>query len=110
MNKQLIFISIILIISMIFSGCTRIDEPNNDKQFNVDEKQPTIKTYYPFKENMKKKYEGIGNEFAEQTTFIEFIQGNRAQIKIFNPGTVAVKVVEYNEGEIREIFSEGEFY
>lgn len=40
----------------------------------------------------------------------EFIEDNRAQLKIFNPGTVVVKVLEYDDGELREIFSEGEFY
>ncbi len=55
-------------------------------------------------------YEGIGNEFAEQTVFFEYIEGNRAQMKIFNPGTVVVKVFEYVNGELREIYSEGEFY
>ena len=55
-------------------------------------------------------YEGIGNEYAEQKTFIEFVEGNRAQMKIMNPGTVFVKVMEYKDGALTEVFAEGEFY
>lgn len=111
---------------MIMTGCERAVEPDNNKPIEEevtennednknteelpDEKLATIADYYPFNENIKMEYEGIGNEFAEQTTFIEFIEDNRAQLKIFNPGTVVVKVIENKDGELREVFREGEFY
>ena len=116
MKKNLLLVSVLLIIIIVFTGCSKdnIPKDNNISQGNEDvkpnEKVGTIEDYYPFKENTKMDYEGIGNEFAEQKTFFEFIDGNRAQLKIFNPGTVIVKVLEYNNGELREIFTEGEFY
>ena len=55
-------------------------------------------------------YKRQGNEYAEQKTFIEFVEGNRAQMKIMNSGTNFVKVLEYKNGELTEVFAEGEFY
>ena len=108
--------AILLIIAIAFTGCTNapkdkdISHKNDNEIIKPKEENLTIKDYYPFKENIKMEYEGIGNEFAEQETFFEFIEGNRAQLKIFNPGTVIVKVLEYDNGELREVLTEGEFY
>lgn len=98
-----------MIISILFTGCNQEDYENPLTNEQLDE-DLTIEDYYPFKENVKMEYEGLGNEFAEQTTFIEFVEDNRAQLKVFNPGTVTVKVLEYENGELREIYTEGEFY
>lgn len=103
----------VLAIVMASTGCTQTNIPDENKTDNkgpIEEEMATIKDYYPFEENTIMEYEGIGNEFAEQKTFFEFIEGNRAQLKIFNPGTVLVKVLEYNNGELKEVFSEEEFY
>lgn len=102
MKKLIYAINIILLLS-ISVGC--IQNPIVKNRGNM-----SIEDYYPFKGNIKMEYEGIGNEFAERTTFIEYIGENRAQLKIFNPGSVIVKVLEYGDGELREIYSEGEFY
>ncbi|NLW23253.1 MAG: GerMN domain-containing protein [Tissierellia bacterium] len=113
MKKRLIYISLLLVISLIFTACKVTNDPRDEEgDTNKEEltEEITLKSYYPFKENMKKRYEGVGNEFAEQTTFIEFVDGDRAQIKTFNPGTVIVEVIEYKDGVIKEIFREGEFY
>lgn len=118
MKKRLLLTTILLIIVLTFTACTKIKKPednitpeeDNTKIIELKEEAITIKDYYPFKENTIMEYEGVGNEFAEQDTFFEFIEGNRAQLKIFNPGTVVVKILEYNNGELREVFSEGEFY
>ncbi|QQY80214.1 sporulation and spore germination protein [Keratinibaculum paraultunense] len=121
MKKYLKLTFLLLIISVLFTGCDSTQEQKdknillekNSEEENIqefDEETKTIEDYFPFMENTKLEYEGIGNEFAEQTTFFEFIENNRAQLKIFNPGTVAVKILEYKDGELREVFTEGEFY
>lgn len=108
----LIIVSIALLVSLM--GCKPV-VPQEETSMLRDEgldlkKILTIADYFPFKENIIMKYEGIGNEYAEQTTFIEFVENNRAQMKIMNPGTVFVKVLEYSNGELKEVFTEGEFY
>ena len=104
-------------LSTIFTACSGAKDLGGEEIINTPKKDEkvevleyTIEDYFPFKENTIMDYEGIGNEFAEQTVFFEYIEGNRAQMKIFNPGTVLVKIFEYANGELREIYSEGEFY
>lgn len=101
---------------MVFSliGCKSVISKEQSNTLG-DEKMSandilTIADYHPFKENIRKDYEGTGNEYAEQETFIEFIEDNKAQIKIMNPGTTFVKVLEYKNGALTEVFAEGEFY
>lgn len=126
MKKVLILLIVsILIISVV--GCTanisnESKDGSNQENIGKDEENIlseddgsnqetlTIEDYYPFQENIIMDYEGIGNEYAEQTTFLEFVENNRAQLKIMNPGTNFVKVIEYKNGALTEVFSEGEFY
>lgn len=107
------FLSLLMITVIIISliGCEKVvsKDQDNDGQISKDEKL-TIADYYPFKENTIMDYEGIGNEYAEQKTFIEFVEENRAQMKIMNSGTNFVKVLEYKDGALTEVFAEGEFY
>lgn len=70
----------------------------------------SIEDFYPYLEDRVLDYEGRGIEFAEETSYFEFIDGNKAQIKTVNPGTTIVKIVEKKDGTLKEIYSEGEFY
>lgn len=112
MRKHHVLAVFLIVMVIISTSCTRTERTEEQGLVEElqEEKEITIEAYFPFVENTKMEYEGVGNEFAEQTTFFEFIKGNRAQLKIFNPGTVAVKVLEYKDGELREVFAEGEFY
>lgn len=107
-----ILMAIGLIISLL--GCKASNSIGEVKSLSGEEMKGSnilyIEDYYPFKENTVMKYEGIGNEYAEQETYVEFIDDNKAQIKIVNPGTIFVKVLENNDGTLKEIFAEGEFY
>lgn len=113
MKKTLsLFLIIISIISLVGckSGISKDQSNARGKEEISKGEILTIGDYYPFKENIVLSYEGIGNEYAEKKTFIEFVEGNRAQMKIMNPGTVFVKVLEYKNNTLTEVFSEGEFY
>lgn len=109
MKKKNLFI-LILVIVVLVVGC----KPTlGSEEIGVDNpvtEELTIPDYFPFMENRVFDYEGIGSEFAEQKLYFEFIEDNKAQLKIMNPATNVVKVLEYKEGELREIYSEGEFY
>lgn len=113
-KNLLLIITSIIIFSLV--GCTTTvpQEPENippeESNNLLEEEVLTVLDYYPFKENTVMDYQGIGNEFAEQKTFIEFVEGNRAQMKIINPGTTFVRVLEYKDGSLTEVFAEGEFY
>lgn len=109
MKKKNLYI-LILIIVVLVVGC----KPTlGSEDIGVDSpgtEDLTISNYFPFMENRVLDYEGRGSEFAEQKIYFEFIGDNIAQQKIMNPATNVVKVLEYKEGELREIYSEGEFY
>lgn len=113
MKKILSIILTIILLSSLIACSSSVSKD----QLNAKGKEEMSKTeiltigdYYPFKDNIVLIYEGIGNEYAEMETFAEFIEGNRAQMKIVNPGTVFVRVLEYKNGTLTEMFSEGEFY
>lgn len=103
---------IALLFLAIFTSCS-IKTPgnnlNNEDNTNKAEK-PKINDYYPFKENLRMKYAGFGNEFAEQDVYVDSIRGSRMQLRVINPGTTAGQVMETENGELRLITSAGELY
>ncbi|WDC84442.1 hypothetical protein PL321_01100 [Caloramator sp. mosi_1] len=56
------------------------------------------------------KYQGVGNEYAEHRTYVDYIEGDRIQIRDVNPGTTLAKIYEIKNGELRLIFSREEYY
>ncbi|NLL80827.1 MAG: GerMN domain-containing protein [Tissierellia bacterium] len=103
-----------LIIAIIFVGCNPIngvkDDATEDTSGSLDHSLAEISDYFPFLGNTVIEYQGIGNEFAEQKTFFEFIDGNKAQMKVLNPGTNLIKIYELKNGTLTEVYMEGEFY
>ena len=108
--KNKIFITIIIVLLLIIVGCNTTLGTKEVDMGNTADLVLTISDYFPFKENLIYEYEGIGNEFAEQKIYFEFIEDNKAQLKIINPATNVVKVIEQGDDFIREIYYEGEFY
>lgn len=106
--KRNLLVILFLVFAITVSGCSQII--GNSEDGKELEKKSSISEYFPFKENTYYDYEGIGNEFAEQETFFEYIEGDRAQIKISNPGTTVIKVLEMTEDALTEIYYEAEFY
>lgn len=85
------------------AGMPEVSFENKKENFTLEE-------YFPFLKDTALEYEGLGMEFAEKTVFFEYVDGNKAQIKVINPGTNIITILEKKDGAIKEIFSEGEFY
>lgn len=82
-----------------------------DKEIDTSDKEiDTVLDYYPFVKNRLMQYKGEGSEYAEMEIFIEYLQEYVVQVKTINAGTTVVNVLEYKDGILREVFSEGEFY
>ena len=47
-------------------------------------------------------YKGIGNEYAEYETYVEYIKDNIMQVRNINPGTSLAVVYELKDGELEE--------
>jgi|LFRM01.1.fsa_nt_gb hypothetical protein len=105
--KRILLLIMVSILTLSIIGCSQTIENSQDKEYI--ENSLNIRDYYPFIENTQYQYEGIGNEFAEQVVFCEYIEGSKAQVKIINPGTTIVKVLEHSEDSIMEIYYEAEF-
>lgn len=94
-------------------------DPTDDKTEEEDEKDTdneentspySIKDYYPFNENVIYSYEGKGNEYAEFTTWVDYIKDDRIQIRTNNGGTEVCKVIENKGGELKVLLSREECY
>ncbi|MBU3182555.1 peptidoglycan-binding protein [Clostridium psychrophilum] len=68
----------------------------------------TIKNYFFFKENTKYVYEGIGNKYASYTILVDYLIGNRVQLRSNNDATEVVKVIENRDGKLTVILSRNE--
>ena len=106
MKKILITIFILLFIS-----CSeRPSKQNNISPQPSETNKPKISDYFPFTPNVRMKYEGIGNEYAEKDVYVDYINNNRIQLRVINPGTILGQVIENKDGQLRLIASIGEFY
>ena len=106
---------ILIIISfalLLFSGCTKSGD-NSDPTTDPTTKQPEdpkVSDYFPLKADVHMKYFGEGNEFAEYETFVDFINGNKIQLRVVNPGTISAEVYTVDDDALTLVYAEGEVY
>lgn len=106
-----IVLLLLVFLTILITGCSSSkDLAGPEEIYEVKNESLSIDDYFPFLENTVFEYAGFGSEFAEKSSYFEYINGNRAQIKIINPGTNLLMIIENKGGLIKEIYSEGEFY
>lgn len=114
MRKSNGFKLLVLIVafSLAFAtACTPVsDSQEVQDEGNAGDNGVSLNDYYPFIHDSVYEYEGRGNEFAEQSVFLEYENGQRGQYRNINPGTETVRIVERTADSVREIYLEGEFY
>lgn len=76
-------------------------EESSDKSEAVHE----LEQWLPNPPNVERIYTGEGSEFAEFTTYPQFIHEDTVQIKHQNPGITTYSIYEYREDSIVEIFT-----
>ena len=76
-------------------------EDLNDKSEAVNE----LEQWLPKTPNVERIYAGEGNEYAEFSTYPQFIHEDTVQIKHQNPGITTYSIYEYREDSIVEIFT-----
>lgn len=111
--KKLFFIISLLFTLVLLNGCT-----NNKNEIKppIEEAKPqetkqllTIQDY-SLKEDTNYFYQGEGNEYASYNVNVDYIEGNRLQIRSNNGGTEMVKVLENKDGELTLVFTRAETY
>ncbi|MGH4119747.1 GerMN domain-containing protein [Clostridium sp.] len=128
MKKNFCIILIVLTFGLL-TGCSKELTTKVTPPENTDNSQPkdtstqvkdtsskdTVVTakigdYYPFDKNIKYTYAGEGNEYATYSVFVDYLRGNRQQIRVNNGGTEMAQVLENSDGELRRIYTKGESY
>jgi len=66
--------------------------------------------FFPMTKGSFWEYEGEGNEFASFTREVLYTDGNRAQFREDNGGTVMATVLETTDTAVIRVFSRGEAY
>ena len=99
-------IALILIVLVLITACE--NKPNVPDNNNQDEY--SAEDYFPVVENTKYSYQGEGNEFASYTMYIDYIDNNRFQTRTNNGGTETIKVYEFKDNQLTELYSRGETY
>jgi len=127
LNKSLILLFAILIITAIALGCTAKQPevttpvPDPTPTQPVPPEQPPVtpapveevkdlSAYMPMQVGYIWEYEGEGNEYASYTSKIEFAENNRYQEAKDNGGTVMANIYEVRDDSIVHVYQMGENY
>lgn len=70
----------------------------------------TVDDLYPFEADVTRVYQGTGNEFAWFDQYVDFLEGDRIQLRENNGGTEIVRVLEKKDGVLREVINLPETY
>lgn len=114
--KKLSLIAGILFSLFVLSSCANKNAVPQDSKNNsginsgVQQQTLALKDYFIHPENTRYVYEGQGNEYASYTTYVDYIKGDRVQIRSNNGGTETVKVLENRDGKLTQLLARGETY
>lgn len=69
-----------------------------------------VSDYFPFTPDIFMSYKGTGNEYASYETYVDYIRGDKMQIRKNNGGTEAVLVYAVRDGKLSLTYTRGEIY
>lgn len=70
----------------------------------------SLKDYFPFNENVLRKFEGHGNEFLEMSVYTEYFKDDLVQFHSSNGGTATVEVYSVTDEQVVLTYIEHEMY
>ncbi|MEG1256569.1 GerMN domain-containing protein [Clostridium sp.] len=82
-------------------------DSNNDVKVTSKYK---INDYITINENAKYSYKGENSEYAEFVAYVDYISGDKFQIRTNNGGSETVMVLQIKDGELRQTFRRGVCY
>ncbi|MEA4901386.1 GerMN domain-containing protein [Desulfitobacterium sp.] len=109
--KKLYLTAVLLISLFILSSCAHKDSvPQDTTNTSPNTAVLSVNDFLNDQENTRYTYVGQGNEYASFTTNVDYIKGNRVQLRSNNGGTEIVKVIENSNGELIQLLARGETY
>lgn len=119
-----ILIPIFLTIFSLFpAGCTKSSTPSEPKQEVKDntekpstpapeneESEMQASELFPVNDGWSWEYQGEGNEYASFKREVVYTEGNLAQLREDNGGTVTASVFQISPDQVTRIFFTGEAY
>jgi len=100
-RRTIALAGVLLILTFCIAGCGQDQTPTDEY---------TINDYFPYTENVKMVYEGQGNEFASYTTFVDYINNDKIQIRTNNGGSEFVTVLQNLDGTLTQVYLAPEMY
>ena len=128
MNKgyRLLAFTLLICFSILLAGCAKSTQPplpevkqsettipeKTPEQIPAKEIVPVIKPgdFFPVVVGSSWEYQGVGNEYASFNRKILFSNGNLAQVREDNGGTVSASVYKITPEEVTRIFFLAEAY
>ena len=107
-NDYNIKFSIIILTALFLVIVTPITQANGDEALIKDSNN--LKAYFPLHSGIEYSYAGEGIEYASFKRKVIYVEDKYLQLTDNNGGTVVVKIYKYDDNEIREVYTEGEFY
>ncbi|MDH7577925.1 MAG: hypothetical protein QHH75_08905 [Bacillota bacterium] len=117
MNRTPLFVIFVILLSVLIAGCTLVQQektaPERHSNGTTGARQapaPKPGDYFPLTTGSTWEYAGTGNEYASFTREVLFAEGNRAQIRESNGGTVSAVVFETTDDAVVRIINREESY
>lgn len=109
--KIICFVIVIFISAALITSCNAVNKLQEGESKNrTANTELKVSDYFPFIKDIHMSYKGIGNEYAEYQTYVEYIKGNIMQVRNINPGTSLAVVYELKDGELKRTLNRGEVY
>ena len=99
---------IIILTALFLMIVTPITKANGDEALSKD--SYNLKAYFPLQAGIEYSYAGEGIEYASFKRKVMYVEDNYLQLTDNNGGTIVVKIYKFADNEIREVYSQGEFY
>lgn len=107
MYKKII---IIILLSILLSGCNTNKEPESNVEDDVEIDEEKLIAYFPVLEGMHYEYRGEGIEYAAFIRDIKYVDEPFVQIHDNNGGTIVATIYKVEEARISIISQQEEFY
>lgn len=101
--KRIVFL---IFISMLLTSCSSVSQ---SKFIEENKTKPSIQDYCPFMGNIRISYGSKNGSIGKKDIYVDYLKGNRLQLRTVTQSSSSVQVIEVKDGELRLIASRDDF-